>query len=78
MTSIIKIMLKYEPTISGRADFGKGSPSDPTKLRRGYGKFRGCAAFAEWPSSKANQVIDMVRSLEDLSDVRTLTIVCNK
>jgi hypothetical protein len=36
-------------------------------------KFRGCAAFAEWPSSKANQVIDMVGSLEDLSEVRTLT-----
>jgi hypothetical protein len=36
-------------------------------------KFRGCAAFAAWLSSKANQVIAMVRSLEDLSDVPTLT-----
>ena len=36
-------------------------------------KFRGCAAFAEWPSAKANQVIEMVRKLEDISDVRTLT-----
>jgi hypothetical protein len=36
-------------------------------------KFCACAAFAEWPSSKANRVIDMVRSLEDLSDVPTLT-----
>ena len=73
MTSIIKIMLKYEPTISGRADFGKGSPSDPMSYNEVAEKFRGCAAFAEWPSSRANHVIDMVRRLEDLSDVRTLT-----
>ena len=73
MTSIIKIMLKYEPTISGRADFGKGSPSDSIRYDEVAETFRGCAAFAEWPSSKANQVIDMVRRLEDLSDVGTLT-----
>jgi hypothetical protein len=36
-------------------------------------KFRGCSAFAEWDSSKANQVIDLVRKLEDVSDIRTLT-----
>jgi hypothetical protein len=60
-------------TISGRADFGKGSPSDPISYDEVAETFRGCAAFAEWPSSKANPVIDMVRRLEDLSDVRTLT-----
>ena len=73
MTTIIKIRLKDGRTISGRADFGKGSPSDPMSYDEVAEKFRGCAAFAEWPSSKANQVIDMVRRLEDLSDVRTLT-----
>jgi 2-methylcitrate dehydratase PrpD len=73
MTTIIKITLKDGRTISGRADFGKGSPSDPMSYDEVAEKFRGCAAFAEWPSSKANQVIDMVRRLEDLSDVGTLT-----
>ena len=73
MTTIIKITLKNEHTISGRPDFGKGSPSDPMSYDEVAEKFRGCAGFAEWPSSKANQVIDMVRRLEDLSDVRTLT-----
>jgi 2-methylcitrate dehydratase PrpD len=73
MTTVIKITLKDGRTISGRADFGKGSPSDPMSYDEVAEKFRGCAAFAEWPSSKANQVIDMVRRLEDLSDVRTLT-----
>jgi hypothetical protein len=73
MTTIIKISLKDGRTISGRADFGKGSPSDPMSYDDVAEKFRGCAAFAEWPLSKANQVIDMVRKLEDVSDVRTLT-----
>jgi hypothetical protein len=41
-------------------------------------KFRGCAAFAEWPSAKANHVIDLVRKLEDVPDVRTLTALCRK
>ena len=73
MATIIKITLIDRRTISGRADFGKGSPSDPMSSDEVAETFRGCAAFAEWPSSKANQVIDMVRRLEDLSDVRTLT-----
>jgi 2-methylcitrate dehydratase PrpD len=73
MTTIIKITLKDGRTISGRADFGKGSPSDPMSYDDVADKFRGCAAFAEWPMAKANQVIDMVRKLEDVSDVRTLT-----
>jgi 2-methylcitrate dehydratase PrpD len=73
MTTIIKITLKDGRTISGRADFGKGSPTDPMSYDEVAEKFRGCAAFAEWPSSKANQVINLVRNLEDVSDVRTLT-----
>jgi 2-methylcitrate dehydratase PrpD len=73
MTTIIKITLKDGRTISGRADFGKGSPSDPMSYDDVAEKFRGCAAFAEWPISKANQVIEIVRKLEDVSDVRTLT-----
>jgi len=73
MTTIIKITLKDGRTISGRADFGKGSPTDPMSYDEVAEKFRGCAAFAEWPTSKANQVIDMVRKLEEVSDVRTLT-----
>lgn len=73
MTTILKITLKDGRTISGRADFGKGSPSDPMSYDEVAEKFRGCAAFAEWPSSKANQVIDMVRKLEDVSDVHALT-----
>ena len=78
MTTIIKITLKDGRTISGRADFGKGSPSDPMSYDEVAEKFRGCAAFAEWPSEKANKVIDLVRKLEDVPDIRTLTALCSK
>lgn len=78
MTTILKITLKDGRTISGRADFGKGSPADPMSFDEVAEKFLGCAAFAEWPKSKADGVIKMVSKLEDLSDVRQLTALCSK
>ncbi|PYX70602.1 MAG: MmgE/PrpD family protein [Acidobacteria bacterium] len=78
MTTILKITLKDGRTISGRADFGKGSPINPMSYDEVAEKFRGCAAFAEWPADKANQVIEMVRKLEDVSDVRALTALLSK
>jgi 2-methylcitrate dehydratase PrpD len=78
MTTILKITLKDGRIISGRADFGKGSPSNPMSYDEVAEKFRGCAAFAEWPMAKANEVIELVRKLEDLPDVRTLTALCSK
>jgi 2-methylcitrate dehydratase PrpD len=78
MTTILKITMKDGRVISGRADFGKGSPANPMSYDEVAEKFLGCAAFAEWPISKANQVIEMVRKLEDVSDVRTMTALCSK
>jgi 2-methylcitrate dehydratase PrpD len=78
MTTILKITMKDGRVISGRADFGKGSPVNPMSYDEVSEKFLGCAAFAEWPLSKANQVIEMVRKLEDVSDVRTMTALCSK
>jgi 2-methylcitrate dehydratase PrpD len=78
MTTILKITLKDGRTISGRADYGKGSPINPMSYDEVADKFRGCAAFAEWPSAKANQVIEMVRKLEDIPDVRALTVLLSK
>lgn len=78
MTTILKITLKDGRTISGRADFGKGSPANPMSFDEVAEKFLGCAAFAEWPTSKADRVINTVRRLEDLSDVRTLTALCSR
>jgi 2-methylcitrate dehydratase PrpD len=78
MTTILRITLKDGRVIAGRADFGKGSPANPMTYDEVAEKFLGCAAFAEWPRSKANQVIEIVRKLEDVADVRTLTALCCK
>ena len=78
MTTILKITLKDGRVILGRADFGKGSPTNPMSYDEVADKFLGCAAFAEWPTSKAKQVIDVVRRLENISDVRTLTALLSK
>jgi 2-methylcitrate dehydratase PrpD len=78
MTTIIKITLKDGRTITGHADFGKGSPTDPMSYDEVAEKFQGCAAFAEWPKAKSTQVIDLVRKLENVSDVRTLTALLSK
>ena len=78
MTTILRITMKDGRVISGRADFGKGSPANPMSYDEVAEKFLGCAAFAEWPTSKANQLIEMVRKLEDVSDVRTMTALCSK
>src|ERR1700737_916675 len=76
MTTLIKITLKDGRTISGRADFGKGSPTNPMSYDEVAEKFQSCAAFAEGPSAKETQVIDLVSKLEAISDVRTLIALC--
>lgn len=78
MTTILKITLRDGRVISGRADFGKGSPINPMSYDEVADKFLGCAAFAEWSTSKAKQVIASVSRLEAVSDVRTLTALLSK
>jgi 2-methylcitrate dehydratase PrpD len=73
MTTIIDIKLQDGRTISGRADFGKGSPVDPMSFDDVAGKFQDCAAFAKWPKQKADRVVEMVRKIETVGNVRDLT-----
>src|SRR6266403_175438 len=76
MTSLLKINLKDGRVIAGRADFGKGSPANPMTFEETSAKFRGCADFAQWPVARANKIVELVRHLEDLDDMRTLTALC--
>ena len=78
MTTIIKITLRDGRVVSGRADFGKGSPTNPMSFDDVAEKFHGCAAFAEWPDAKASKVVDLVRGLENVSDVRTIIALLSK
>lgn len=73
MTTIIDIHMKDGRTISGRADFGKGSPANPMSYDEVADKFRGCAEFARWPKSKTEKIVETVRALESLDSARTLT-----
>jgi 2-methylcitrate dehydratase PrpD len=72
MTTYIDIELKDGRTVSGHADFGKGSPANPMSYDEVAGKFLECAEFASWDSVRAKEVVSMVREFEKLSDVRGL------
>jgi 2-methylcitrate dehydratase PrpD len=73
MTTIVDITLKDGRVVSGRADFGKGSPADPMSYAEVADKFHQCAAFAKWQRSKAEDVVAMVRDLEELPRIDRLT-----
>jgi 2-methylcitrate dehydratase PrpD len=73
MTSLLKIHLTDGRTITGSADFGKGSPANPMSFDEVATKFRGCAEFAEWPKAKTEQIIAFIKSLETAPDVSALS-----
>ncbi len=76
MTTILDIHLRDGRTISGRADFAKGSPANPMSFDEVVAKFRDNAAYARWPATKTQGIIDAVRKLEEVPDVRTLAALC--
>jgi 2-methylcitrate dehydratase PrpD len=73
MTSILKIHLKDGAVITGRADFGKGSPANPMSFDEAATKFRGCAEFAEWPKAKTEKIIAFTKELESVADMSALS-----
>ncbi|RPH35311.1 MAG: hypothetical protein EHM91_17395, partial [Planctomycetota bacterium] len=78
MTTILEVTLTDGRVIRDRADFGKGSPVNPMSYEEAADKFRECAVYSRWPKSKAEQVVAMVRTLEDLRDVRELTALLSR
>jgi 2-methylcitrate dehydratase PrpD len=72
MTSLITIHLKGGRTLTDRADFAKGSPADPMTMEEVVAKFKGCTAYAGWPESKADAIIESVAELEHALDLKKL------
>ena len=72
MTTILDIQLRDGRTISGRADFAKGSPAIPMTYQEVADKFLDCATFAGWPREKASRVVATVGTLETVTDIRAL------
>jgi 2-methylcitrate dehydratase PrpD len=73
MTTIIDIDLADGRTISGRADFGKGSPTNPMTDEELSDKFRECAAWGGLAKPNAEKVVDLVFKLEKVKSIRELT-----
>ena len=76
MTTIIDVRLRGGRVISGKADFGKGSPQIPMNYEEVAEKFSDCASYAKWPVEKAKSIVATVRKLEEISDIRSLTAQC--
>jgi 2-methylcitrate dehydratase PrpD len=73
MTTYIDIDLADGRRVSGMSDFGKGSPDQPMSYDEVADKFRQCAEFARWDMGRAEDVVGMVRDLEDLDSIARLT-----
>ncbi len=73
MTTIVDIHMKDGRTISGRADFAKGSPANPMSYDEVAAKFMDCGTYAKWPENKLKAIVAIVRKLEDLPDIKALT-----
>jgi hypothetical protein len=59
--------------VSGRADFGKGSPANPMSDEELAGKFRECAQWGGLPEPNARKLVDLVFGIEKVKSVRELT-----
>ena len=73
MTTIIDIESPDGRTISGRADFGKGSPANPMsdeELARQVPRMRGVGTPAQ---TNAEKIVDLVFNLEKVKSIRELT-----
>jgi 2-methylcitrate dehydratase PrpD len=73
MTTLIDIELASGRKVSGRADFGKGSPAMPMTYNEVADKFRENAEFAKFPKQRAEDIVAMVRELESLPSIASLT-----
>lgn len=73
MTTIIDIALSDGRKVTGRADFGKGSPTNPMSDEELADKFRECAAWGGLPPARANKLVALVMGLERVKSIREVT-----
>ncbi|MFZ2738369.1 MAG: MmgE/PrpD family protein [Burkholderiaceae bacterium] len=72
MTTLIDIELVDGRRLTGRADFGKGSPADPMSYEEVAFKFLENADFAKFSTQAAKEVVAMVREFERLPSIHAL------
>lgn len=72
MTTLIDIELIDGRKVSGRSDFGKGSPTDPMSYDEVANKFLENAEHAKFPLGQAKEIVAMVRDFENLPSITGL------
>ena len=72
MTTIVEIELADGRKLSGRADFGKGSPANPMTDAELSDKFRQCATWGRVPGDRAERILETLWRIESLADVSEL------
>jgi len=70
--AIIRIHTKDGAVLSARTEPAKGSPKNPMTYDEVADKFKTNAEFAGWPSTKAESIIGLVKSLERASSLSAL------
>jgi 2-methylcitrate dehydratase PrpD len=73
MTTLVDIDLVDGRRISGRADFGKGSPAFPMSFGEVAYKFHENAEFCGMRQDTAAEIVELVRGLENLASTDELT-----
>jgi 2-methylcitrate dehydratase PrpD len=69
MTTLIEIELGSGETVSGRADFAKGSPVDPMSDQELGDKFCECASWGGLPQTRQKKALELIWRLDELADV---------
>jgi 2-methylcitrate dehydratase PrpD len=67
------IRLRNGQTVNTDNAVAKGGPGNPLSVDDIAEKFRSCAGYAKWPKTKAESIIQQVRRLEELTDIKQLT-----
>ena len=78
MTTLIEIELENGETVSGRADFAKGSPIHPMSDRELGDKFRECANWGGVPKVKQERALELIWGLDELADIGEITDALGK
>jgi 2-methylcitrate dehydratase PrpD len=78
MTTLVEITLDDGRVITGRADFGKGSPANPMSDGELEEKFRQCAAWGGLDKARTDAVLGLLWEIETLRDVSELTKLLRK
>jgi 2-methylcitrate dehydratase PrpD len=72
--TIVEVLLSSGKKYSARIDYIKGHPQNPMDFAECAAKFKQCAAHSVRPISedRLEEVIDLVKHLEEVEDVRTI------